>query len=155
MEKPKKEVKQKPISVTKSKKKKKRDKFCGLKEDAILSLSYQNKNKQLSNGKIDNKLTKKKKKSNQAEHNLEVKSTLTPQNMRCLDDLHELNRKRPTIKIKESKEVELLGITKENLMKSKHKLKKKQNLNKLSEILNKSNSVKNPISSLKLFLQGL
>lgn len=156
MEKPKKDLKQKVISLRKLKKKKKKDKFCGLKEDVVLSLAYQNNTKKLDEGSIGNKLIKKKKKSKLVEYNLEVKSSLTPQNMRSLDDFTEVKRERPTIKFKIPKEFDSLDTPKENLRQSKHKLKKKnQNLNKLSEILSKSNTVKNPISSLKQFLQGL
>lgn len=157
MQKPKKEIKRKVLNMFKSKKKKRKDKFCGLKKDAVLSLAVQNAKKKLNHLESEINLTKKKKKRKLNDINLEPISSLTPQNVRNLDHYEEIERRRPKLKINRAKEVKILEISKENLLKNKHKLKKKrQNLNKLGVILNKSdNAVKTSISNLKQFLQGL
>lgn len=149
MEKPKRKVKQKVVKPLKSKKKRKKDKFCGLKQDVILSLE--------TNNKTESGLKKKKKKVKISD--METVSCLTPQNMRNLDTIDKIEQKhtRLTMKVKKIEQEKISDVSKENLMKSKQKLKnKKKHFDKLHEILNKSEGVvKSPISSLKQFLQGL
>lgn len=152
MIKPKKFKKQKGVSLAKIKKKKKKDKFCGLKQDVVLL----HNNKKVDVPSIENNLKKKKKKAKLYDVDSEEMSSLSLQKMRSPNDISKTENKRLRMKRK-IEDVKVSEISKENLLKSKHKLKKKkQNLDRLSDILQKSNNhVKNPVSSLKQFLQGL
>lgn len=139
MEKPKKNIKQKVTTSMKLKKKRKKDKFCGLKQEAVLSLT-----------------TKKKRKSKLKDCSSEVMQLLTPKNIRSLDYLGDREYERPKLKLMKTELVKISEVSKENLTKSKHKLKKKrQQFDKLNDILKKPNIVNNSVSSLKNFLQSL
>lgn len=151
MEKPNKNIKRKTV---KTKKKKQKDKFCGLKQDVVLS--SQNIKKEINNRAGVITLKKKKKQVTLNDMNLHVISSLTPQNVRNLD-VGKIQNKRPKMKVKNIKVVKVADKSKENLQKSKYKLdKKKQKLSKLGEMLNKPNiAKKSPVSGLKEFLEGL
>lgn len=152
MEKPKKIVVKKGNMSTKFKKKKKKDKFCGLKQEAVLSLTSENGKSPIN----PDRSTSKKKKAILNNLSEEVVSSLTPQNIRTLDGIGDTECRRPKIKFKKTEIAKVSDISKENLSKNKHKLKKKkQSLNKLTEFLNKQSIVKDPVYSLKQFLQGL
>lgn len=156
MQKPKKLIIKRVGNQTKNKKKKrKKDKLAGLKLEAVLSLSQNNK-KKCNVTQSKNLLSrKKKKKTNLNGIQSEMNSSLSSQDVRDIE-VKKTEYERPRIKIKKSVE-KVSEISKENVLKNKYKMKKKkQSLDRLGEILNKSKtSLKNSVPSLKQFLQGL
>lgn len=137
MAKPKKPLKQKKVPVnSKKKRKKKRDKFCGLNQSLVLSATPSNVIKQ-DNSRISNII------------NLDDSESDW--------DLSHAKKKKFTIKMKENSATKVLKVIKKDVKKHmKNSKKQKKNLSKLNELLNNSVMVnKKPVSKLANFLESL